>query len=177
LFLGSSLLLANKVPPVLFLQEGPFGMERLSLLGLIGFVSSILVGLRLVRAIYKSGHLDRADSDTWFIFVGGAASVGLQDGFDASVESLEFSKNFFLSSIDIFDTLTSIFLWTLESDHRTPLPFRRCRSCWRSNRLGLSFRARVLVQSPVGKLGKDGQAWWRFWVAGAVHPPQWGKLD
>jgi ubiquinone biosynthesis protein len=64
LFLGSSLLLANKVPPVLFLQEGPFGMERLSLLGLIGFVSSILVGLRLVRAIYKSGHLDRADSDT-----------------------------------------------------------------------------------------------------------------
>lgn len=64
LFLGSSLLLANKVPPVLFLQEGPFGLERLSLLGLIGFVSSILVGLRLVRAIYKSGHLDRADSDT-----------------------------------------------------------------------------------------------------------------
>lgn len=64
LFLGSSLLLANKVPPVLFLQEGPFGLERLSVLGLLGFVGSILVGLRLVRAIYKSGHLDRADSDT-----------------------------------------------------------------------------------------------------------------
>ncbi len=64
LFLGSSLLLANKVPPVLFLQEGPFGLERLSLLGLLGYVGSILVGLRLVRAIYKSGHLDRADSDT-----------------------------------------------------------------------------------------------------------------
>jgi ubiquinone biosynthesis protein len=64
LFLGSSLLLANKVPPVIFLQEGPLGMERISLLGLFGFVASILVGLRLVRAIYKSGHLDRADSDT-----------------------------------------------------------------------------------------------------------------
>jgi hypothetical protein len=48
----------------LFLQEGPFGLERLSLFGLLGFVSSILVGLRLVRAINKSGHLDRADSDT-----------------------------------------------------------------------------------------------------------------
>ncbi len=58
LFLGSSVLLAYKVPPLLFLQPGPMGMKDVSLLGLTGFVVSFLISLRLFRAINKSGHLD-----------------------------------------------------------------------------------------------------------------------
>jgi len=82
LFLGSSLMLSYKVPPLLFYgmrtyvagnQEGflnrvigalvralqIFGLEDISLLGLLGCVVAILVGLRLLLAIAKSGHLDR----------------------------------------------------------------------------------------------------------------------
>jgi ubiquinone biosynthesis protein len=58
LFLGSSVLLAYKVPPLLFLQPGPMGMRDVSLLGLTGYVVSFLISLRLFRAINKSGHLD-----------------------------------------------------------------------------------------------------------------------
>jgi ubiquinone biosynthesis protein len=61
-FLGSSLLLAFKVPPVLF-REPWLGVERLSLLGLVGYAVSLLAGLRLIRAINRSGHLDRSDTD------------------------------------------------------------------------------------------------------------------
>lgn len=64
LFLGSSVLLAYKVPPILFAEEGPLGMKNLSLLGLMGFVLSVLVSLRLLRAINKSGHLDPAEEDS-----------------------------------------------------------------------------------------------------------------
>jgi ubiquinone biosynthesis protein len=61
LFMGSSLLLANKVPPVVFTQQDPwyFGLHHVSLLGVAGCLLSLLVGLRLLWAIGKSGHLDQ----------------------------------------------------------------------------------------------------------------------
>ncbi|MEM8733575.1 MAG: AarF/ABC1/UbiB kinase family protein, partial [Planctomycetota bacterium] len=62
-FLGSSILLAFNVPPVLFLEPGWLGIERLSLFGLVGYAISTLAGLRLIRAINRSGHLDRGDLD------------------------------------------------------------------------------------------------------------------
>lgn len=52
LFLGSSWLLANNVGPNI-----PY--VDLSLLGTVGSTVSIMLGLRLLRAINKSGHLDR----------------------------------------------------------------------------------------------------------------------
>ncbi len=62
-FLGSSVLLAFKVPPLLFASSAWLGLQDLSLLGLIGYAVSLLAGLRLIRAINRSGHLDRSDSD------------------------------------------------------------------------------------------------------------------
>lgn len=62
-FLGSSMLLAYKVPPLLFMEPIWFGVERLSLFGLLGYALSMMVGLRLVMAINRSGHLDKEDSD------------------------------------------------------------------------------------------------------------------
>jgi ubiquinone biosynthesis protein len=61
LFVGSSFLLSYQVPPLLFYKsEGAWlGMKDLSLLGLSGCTLSLLVGLRLLRAIGKSGHLDQ----------------------------------------------------------------------------------------------------------------------
>jgi ubiquinone biosynthesis protein len=61
LFLGSSLMLANKVPPLLFPTNAWLGIKEISMLGLAGCVTSILIGLRLLRAIGKSGHLDNRD--------------------------------------------------------------------------------------------------------------------
>ena len=61
LFLGSSLLLSRDVPPLLFRQETILGLKDVSLLGLSGCIVSLLLGLRLLRAIGKSGHLDRKD--------------------------------------------------------------------------------------------------------------------
>jgi len=61
-FLGSSVLLAFKVPPLLLPHSSWMGIQELSLLGLIGYAVSLLAGLRLIRAINRSGHLDR-DSD------------------------------------------------------------------------------------------------------------------
>ena len=63
LFLGSSILLAFRVPPLLFMRPSWLGIERLSLLGILGYVVSTLVGLRLIRAINRSGHLDHVDVD------------------------------------------------------------------------------------------------------------------
>ncbi|MCA9186392.1 MAG: AarF/ABC1/UbiB kinase family protein [Pirellulaceae bacterium] len=59
LFLGSSLLLSRNVPPLMFPEETWFGLHRVSILGMTGFMTSLLLGLRLLRAIGKSGHLDR----------------------------------------------------------------------------------------------------------------------
>ena len=56
LFLGSSWLLAQRVPPLI---PWPAMLSELSLLGVVGSTLSILLGLRLLRAINKSGHLDR----------------------------------------------------------------------------------------------------------------------
>jgi len=50
LFLGSSLILSREVPPKLYGVSVP---------GAIGIVVSVALGLRLWRAIHKSGHLDR----------------------------------------------------------------------------------------------------------------------
>ena len=62
-FLGSSMLLSFQVPPVLFLEPGWLGIERLSLFGLLGYAVSMLAVFRLIRAINRSGHLDRSDDD------------------------------------------------------------------------------------------------------------------
>jgi ubiquinone biosynthesis protein len=52
LFLGSSLILSLKVWPTI---------RGVSVLGAAGCFVSVLLGLRLLRAINKSGHLDRRD--------------------------------------------------------------------------------------------------------------------
>jgi ubiquinone biosynthesis protein len=61
LFLGSAVLLSSEVPPLLFPVNTYLGFHRISLLGLTGSVVSVILGLRVLRAIYKSGHLDRHD--------------------------------------------------------------------------------------------------------------------
>jgi ubiquinone biosynthesis protein len=62
LFMGSSLMLSYKVPPLWFANQGPWGIHDLSLLGLTGCIVSIMLGIRLVWAIRKSGNLDQPDS-------------------------------------------------------------------------------------------------------------------
>ena len=62
LFMGSSLMLSYKVPPLWFANQGPWGIHDLSLLGLTGCIVSIMLGIRLVWAIRKSGTLDQPDS-------------------------------------------------------------------------------------------------------------------
>jgi len=57
LFLGSTLLLARKVPPLFNIAW--LGMLEISALGAAGCVVSVALGLRLWRAIKKSGRLDR----------------------------------------------------------------------------------------------------------------------
>src|SRR5205807_3235549 len=55
LFVGSSFLMSYHVPPLLFHNhEAWLGMKDISLLGLGGCTVSLLVGLRLLRAIGKS---------------------------------------------------------------------------------------------------------------------------
>jgi ubiquinone biosynthesis protein len=61
LFMGSSLMLSRRVPPILFPAPSYFGLHEISVLGLGGCTLSLLLGLRLLRAIGKSGHLDRRD--------------------------------------------------------------------------------------------------------------------
>jgi ubiquinone biosynthesis protein len=58
LLLGSSILMASKVPPLLFIGGGPLGLQDLSIMGLFGFVISSMVAFRILLAINKSGHLD-----------------------------------------------------------------------------------------------------------------------
>ncbi len=59
LYMGSALMLSRKVPPLLFPNPTVFGLHEISILGLGGIGVSLLLGLRLLRAIGKSGHLDR----------------------------------------------------------------------------------------------------------------------
>ena len=59
LYMGSALMLSRKVPPLLFPTPTYFGLHEVSILGLGGIALSLLLGLRLLRAIGKSGHLDR----------------------------------------------------------------------------------------------------------------------
>jgi ubiquinone biosynthesis protein len=62
LFVGSALMLSYKVPPLLFPTNEYFaGLHRISILGLLGCLTALLVGLRLMWAIAKSGHLDRKE--------------------------------------------------------------------------------------------------------------------
>ena len=61
LFLGSTLMLSRQVPPVLFREETVLGLHQVSILGLTGCIVSVLLGLRLLWAIGKSGHLDRRE--------------------------------------------------------------------------------------------------------------------
>ena len=61
LFLGSSIMLAQKVPPLLFVQEAWMGWHQVSVLGLLGFVASFGLGVRLLWAIMNSGSLDRPE--------------------------------------------------------------------------------------------------------------------
>ena len=61
MFLGSAVMLSMKVPPLLFpklLAQFEFGLDEMSILGLTGIIFSLLLGIRLLRAIGKSGHLD-----------------------------------------------------------------------------------------------------------------------
>jgi ubiquinone biosynthesis protein len=61
LFLGSALLLSMEVPPLLFPESTYLFLHKISVLGATGCGVSILVGLRLLLAIRKSGHLDRRE--------------------------------------------------------------------------------------------------------------------
>ena len=66
LLLGSSILMASKVPPWLFITGGPLGLQDLSLIGLLGFLFSLMVAFRILLAINKSGHLDTEyDEHDW----------------------------------------------------------------------------------------------------------------
>ncbi len=62
-FLGSSILLAMKVPPLLFHERSLMALEDLSVLGVVGIVGSMAVMLRLLLAINRSGHLTRDNED------------------------------------------------------------------------------------------------------------------
>ena len=62
-FLGSSLMLAMKVPPLLFTGESFVGLKDLSLLGIAGIVGSITVMMWVLLAINRSGHLTRNNDD------------------------------------------------------------------------------------------------------------------
>jgi ubiquinone biosynthesis protein len=50
-----------KVPPVLFREEGPWGMRDISVAGALGLLLSLALGLRVLWSIRKSGHLDSED--------------------------------------------------------------------------------------------------------------------
>ena len=59
LFLGSSLLLSREVPPLLSERIPLVG--GVSLFGITGCIVALGIGVRLWRAISKSGHLDRRE--------------------------------------------------------------------------------------------------------------------
>lgn len=61
LFLGSSWMVAANVPPTLFPEGGPMGLRGLSVLGTAGLVLSMMLGVRLLWAVRKSGNLDQPE--------------------------------------------------------------------------------------------------------------------
>jgi len=63
LFLGSSLLLAMKVPPVMFSEATYFGIKEISMLGTMGTLLSVMMMIRLYLAINASGHLSRDNEE------------------------------------------------------------------------------------------------------------------
>ncbi|QEF98646.1 putative protein kinase UbiB [Stieleria maiorica] len=62
-FLGSSLLLAQQVSPLISIPLYVTTLEPISLFGLIGMLGSIAVMLWLLLAIARSGHLTRNNDD------------------------------------------------------------------------------------------------------------------
>ncbi len=62
-FLGSSLMLAMKVPPVLFPDQAVLGIKEMSLMGIAGIIGSVTVMMWLILAINRSGHLTRSNDD------------------------------------------------------------------------------------------------------------------
>ena len=62
-FMGSSLMLATQVPPLVFHESTVMGMKDLSLFGLIGVLGSFTVMMWLLLAINRSGHLTRGNDD------------------------------------------------------------------------------------------------------------------
>ncbi|MCS7470042.1 AarF/UbiB family protein [Stieleria sp. ICT_E10.1] len=62
-FLGSSLLLAQQVSPLISIPLYFTTLEPISLFGLVGMVGSISVMLWLLLAIARSGHLTRDNDD------------------------------------------------------------------------------------------------------------------
>ncbi|MEL6105840.1 MAG: AarF/UbiB family protein [Planctomycetota bacterium] len=63
LFLGSSLMLAQEVPPMFRVSSWLLEMEPISLFGLIGVIGSMAMMLWLLLAIGRSGHLTRNNDD------------------------------------------------------------------------------------------------------------------
>jgi len=61
LFLGSSLMLSRQVPPVIYIPPASLEMHSVSVLGLSGCIVSLMLGVRLLLAMGKSGHLDRPE--------------------------------------------------------------------------------------------------------------------
>lgn len=59
MFIGSSWMISSDVPPMVFSRED--GNGGISLLGLTGILVSLMMGLRLLWAIRKSGNLDQQE--------------------------------------------------------------------------------------------------------------------
>jgi ubiquinone biosynthesis protein len=62
-FVGSSLMLSQRVPPMLTVSTPLFSVEPISLFGLLGVIGSMTVMLWLLLAIGRSGHLTRHNDD------------------------------------------------------------------------------------------------------------------
>ena len=62
-FLGSSLMLAQRVPPMVSINLYFAKSEPTSLFGLLGVLGSMTVMLWLLLAIARSGHLTRDNDD------------------------------------------------------------------------------------------------------------------
>lgn len=59
LFLGSSIMLSTDVRPVIFPESTWMGIHNVSIPGMLGFMMSMVLGIRLLWAIRKSGNLNK----------------------------------------------------------------------------------------------------------------------